>query len=464
VSFLESRSLLSRSQVCAATLTAILALSLALAINPVYSLIPCLIVLLLLFLTHMELVFPGLLILRSSLDAFSDIAISAGPLKFNTSAALSIFIAVSGLLYFAFTAKKNGLIHGKISSSFLGWVSVLIFWVLWALYLFGTDGVIAVREWTRLFSLLVIYLLSARLAEQKGYEYLVNVCLLSLFAPMAFGYYQILTSQGIIVAGVHRIYGTLAHPNAFSLYIVLFMAIAGWKLKFARRRLPWFVAQLVLLTALLHTFSLGGLVMITVLFVLLILKEFEFKVRLAVFFLLLLLLIGFGNTDTGQKRLAELKHMPSLSEVLKDRVTTNSFTWRILNWRLLLERWSERPVLGYGLNTAELVSPWQASPHNDYLRFLLELGVIGFLFFLWFLARIGASLKRRLAVRIDARQDYLAFLMGAVFVAWMVGSTVDNYITNTAFQFYFWALLAASMYGANCNARGNEKPISHGPQ
>jgi O-antigen ligase len=204
--------------------------------------------------------------------------------------------------------------------------------------------------------------------------------------------------------------------------------------------------ELVLLVALVNAFSLGGIVMAGIFFVIFILKELEFKLKLVVFTMLLFLLVAFSQTENGQRRIQELKASPSLHEVVKSEISTNSFTWRMVNWKVLLEQWQKSPVLGYGLNTAEIVNPWHGvSPHNDYLRFLVECGIVGFLMTGGFFIVTWKRLARIIATETNPKKHYLAFLMQTVFVSWMVGAAVDNYITTTTFQFYFWALLAAVM-------------------
>jgi len=71
--------------------------------------------------------------------------------------------------------------------------------------------------------------------------------------------------------------------------------------------------------------------------------------------------------------------------IVNDEIVTNSFTWRIVNWKLLYEKWTDKPFLGYGLTTSSIINPWHmCEAHNDYLRFLVEFGLVGFSIYLWF--------------------------------------------------------------------------------
>jgi len=132
--------------------------------------------------------------------------------------------------------------------------------------------------------------------------------------------------------------------------------------------------------------------------------------------------------------------------IVNDEIVTNSFAWRIVNWKILFEKWTNKPFLGYGLNTSRVINPWHMSAaHNDYLRFLVELGLIGFSIYLCFLARIGFLIRDRLRFCDNEEQRYLIMLVGIVYISWIIGSSVGNFIMALTFQFYFWSIIGAVM-------------------
>ncbi|MBI4161913.1 MAG: O-antigen ligase family protein [Acidobacteria bacterium] len=178
-------------------------------------------------------------------------------------------------------------------------------------------------------------------------------------------------------------------------------------------------------------------------------------------------LVLFCASDYGQSRLASLRSTPALSEVTVLGAVPNSFAWRLYHWKLLVAEWAERPLLGYGLHTSgSRVSPWGADAHNDYLRYLVETGVVGSLFYLALLGSVGTSLYRRVRGRRPAGTDRgLAFVAFSVFCAWLVGSLAGNFITATSFQYGFWALLGVVLGlpeegEASTAARGRRPPGS----
>jgi O-antigen ligase len=414
----------------------------------------------LLFLVKFEIIFPLLLIARSSLDIFTDVGFYLGPLSFNIPSSVSLFIDVMGLVYLGMIYIRGRIsLFDNIAKGFLIWVLSLLFWVFLAYLNLGEEGLGGIRDWARLFSLFLIYLLSLQLAKLKGYRYVVNWILFSLIIPISIGYYQIFFQPDLYVAGGHRIYGTTAHPNAFSLYLVLFIGITLWKLKFSRLKLPWAGAIVILLFALVNTFSISGIVMLAVFISLFVYVEFEIKYRIIILLFFLVLITIFINTEMGQKRIDGLKRTPPLMTIINDEIVTNSFAWRIVNWKLLYEKWTDKPFLGYGLNTSSIINPWHmAAAHNDYMRFLVELGLIGFSIYLWFLIRVGFSIRDQFRFCQDEEQKYLVMLTGIVFISWLIGSTVGNFIMALTFQFYFWSTLGAVMAGGD----GSMKRIKPG--
>jgi hypothetical protein len=407
------------------------------------------IVLFILFVLKFEFIFPLLLITRSSLDIFTDIGFYIGPMKLNVPASVSMFIDAAGLFYLAliYSLRKNEkAIFDDISKSFSLWLLALTFWVFRAYHHLGIEGFIGLREWIRLFSLLIIYMLSKELIRIKGYEYLINCILLSLVMPLAVGGYQILSKQGRFIADIHRIYGTLAHPNAFSLYLTLFIGVTIWKLKFSEKPKFWYCLIVILFIEQIGTFSLGGMVMMACFLFIFIIGEFEARGRLLSFLILAIFLAIFFSLESGQERIAKLQAMPALQEVWDREIVTNSFSWRIVNWKLLYEQWTKTPYLGYGLYTIGLVNPWRGyAAHNDYIRFLIELGIVGIAIYLWFQFKIASILIKKYKHCKNIEQKYLAMVMGGIYISMIIGSSVDNHISYTTFQFYFWALLACVM-------------------
>jgi len=108
--------------------------------NLYYGMIVLGLILVTLFIIQFEIIFPLLLVVRSSLDIFTDIGIYIGPMKLNIPSLISIFIAAVGWLYLGFLFQRDKKIpFDNVSKSFSIWLLGLLFWVFWAYHQFGTE-------------------------------------------------------------------------------------------------------------------------------------------------------------------------------------------------------------------------------------------------------------------------------------------------------------------------------------
>jgi len=400
-----------------------------------------------------QLVIPLLLVVRSSLDVFTDMGFYIGTLWINIPSITSLFLLIGGAFYIVFRlAAKKGLYLDRIGRTFLAYLTFLLFWVFIAYNNFGAAGLTGLREWIRLASLCMIYLLVYQLSAWIGYKKNINYIFWALLVPMTVAIYQVITSAGVNIFGVNRVFGTLAHPNYFSLFLTLFIGITLWKIRFSKARYLWIFLLLLELFILINTFSIGGFVMFLIMSFMLLCSILKETNRVALLFIVAVAIIGFLVSPAGHKRIDReiLKFDAARYMTAKwDIADENSLSWRISNWYLLLKEYKNRPLLGYGLHTTgELVNPLRMEAHSDYLRFLVDTGLIGFILFISFLAILGRELRKRLRSLMagkDVKLSYLTLICFSVYCAWIIGSLTDNYITATGFQYYFWALLGIIM-------------------
>ena len=140
-----------------------------------------------------------------------------------------------------------------------------------------------------------------------------------------------------------------------------------------------------------------------------------------------------------------------MTKVLKEERSTESFTWRILNWYYLMSVWEKRPYCGYGLQTTVLVNPMKTGTgsgyiaHGDIIAYLVETGVVGLFLYGLFVLLVGILILREYLLSHDPRRKSFLWMIFSIYVAWQVGSLAGNIITATAFHFYFWALLALAL-------------------
>ncbi|MEL7510667.1 MAG: O-antigen ligase family protein, partial [Cyanobacteria bacterium J06554_3] len=412
------------------------------------------------FIRHFEQAVLGILLMRSVLDMYSAQQIPA-----------LFAIGVDGLvfLYLGRQWILRRQVHTDPFWWFLfGWVMVQSTWVLLlaANGLGGTPDMAfeAMREWTRFFSLAMVYLLVMQLRDRISPARLATFLLLAAAIPLALALLQALPIDlpGFLQSNVtwtayesegSRINSTLGHYNSFATFSLLFMALALWRAQIARKPWGWLLLGAGLLYCLLLSKSLTGIVMLIVFCAVYFLPRLRGKgllgaiaITIAIAFLL--------STDLAQSRLLELNQTPllnpdlSISRAMALQAADmdefrNSFNWRLLQWRNLLMDWQQHPLLGYGMASAKRLSVFDTTSHNDYIRFLVEEGIVGLSLFLLFLmaqvARLVQIMRQSLP---DSPQRALSQIMFAFLISMVVGMAAGNVMVHTATFFYWWALMA----------------------
>jgi O-antigen ligase len=126
-------------------------------------------------------------------------------------------------------------------------------------------------------------------------------------------------------------------------------------------------------------------------------------------------------------------------------------------WAGYLQKFSGSPTFGRGLGATALVSVYFDLPHNDYLRLLVEGGVVGFLVYAGAVVLWG----RRMIAGIDPSERAFA---QAIFTALAVYALTDNLLTMppTLMAFVYLGLMLGEPYGRP-RAGGGREPVSGAP-
>lgn len=403
------------------------------------------------FFAEFEIAVIGLLILRSSLDIFSAKQI---PAIYAVGLDGSSIIYVTVLL----------LTKQKVRTDWFWWFFAL--WTLWQalwpiLCIFGGLGLGTevlrenIREWVRLFSWLMVYLLVMQLKDRIHPKRIISLLFIALIPPIAVGILQMFVPDSLlpgVLATSHgdRINGTLGHPNTFVTFLLLFIALTYWRLRWSVNRLPWLLLLGLLAFVLVWTKALFGLGMLGIFILVAIAPRFNLLNLIGGLLLIVLVLGLFASTPFGQERLNSIAQTPLLNSnmdvsraILLSGSDNNSFNWRLAQWSYLLNAWQQFPIFGYGLATSKFLSVFNLEAHNDYIRALAEGGLVGFAIFLVFLATQGVRLVQlwRSSPKGSDRRDFCSILF-AFFVAMVVGMITENIWTHTTLFFYWFTLLA----------------------
>jgi O-Antigen ligase len=412
------------------------------------------------FFARFEQAVIGLLILRSALDPFSGQQLPAVfAIALN---ALTILYVVVQL----FAGKR--VRTDKFWWLFAAWVALQGLWLI--LMYFGGLGLdasylsISVREWVRILSWLMIYLLVMQLQDKIHPKELISKLFLALIVPSTVALMQIFVPfllPAIFVGGgsdgaspvesVSRINGTLGHPNTFATFLILFFGLTLWKLGKAKEK-KWIWLSLLGMLAFLYasTKALFALGMLGVFLLVYIAPKLSIPKLVGGVLLFGIAIALFGSTEFGQQRLASLANTPLLNPnidisraILLSTADGNSFNWRLAQWTFLLQAWQQHPIFGYGLATSKFLTNLAAYAHNDYVRALAEGGLVGFAAFLLFLMAQLIRLLQLFRVALPgSQQRNLCLVLLAVFAATLMGMLTENIWSHTTLFFYWWTLIA----------------------
>ncbi|HEY9633638.1 MAG TPA: O-antigen ligase family protein, partial [Coleofasciculaceae cyanobacterium] len=365
------------------------------------------------------------------------------------------------------------------------WVLLQGVWVvLLPLGGLGLDGSVlldSIREWIRLFSWVMVYLLVMQLKDRIPPKQIVHSLFWALLLPLTVAVLQMFVpsvlppmlgpqsgtefSGGAPSEGSSRIKGTLGHPNTFVTFTLMFMGLTYWRLNQSKQRWPWMILLGLLAFFFVSTKSLFGLMMLGTFIVVMIAPRLNLPSLLGGILLFVVVIGLFGSTEFGKERLGSIGQTPLGNPdidiwraILLSAGDGNSFNWRIMQWTYLLGQWQLHPILGYGLGISTYVSTNKLYPHNDYVRALVEGGIVGLLTFLiFFIVQIVRLIRIYRDHSATREQRDLCLVMLAIILAIPVGMITENIWSHTTLFFYWWTLFG--VVGWNWNERQTKENV-----
>jgi len=272
--------------------------------------------------------------------------------------------------------------------------------------------------------------------------------------PALLAIFQFATGTGSINNGAMRASGTLAHENSAAMLFAL-ANLATFALVLDSKRHRWLHLGLlgVFLGAQVSTGSIGGLVAALVMVIAYLSSA---AVRRADRTILSIIGVGLAvyaavTSQVGAQRLAE--YTGGSSE-------ETSFAWRVQAWGEVLAFWRANPVWGNGIgSTAAPTVLGGAIPHNEYVRLLAELGLVGL-----GLTLVAGILLARSLVRAGRTSPYPA--AGALALATLTGMAVNALAANTmlySVSFYVSLFVMGSCWRLVQGEQASEDPgeITH---
>ncbi|MFZ3031861.1 MAG: O-antigen ligase family protein [Candidatus Moraniibacteriota bacterium] len=382
----------------------------------------------------------GLIIIRMSLDYSSQyFSLSVYHITLTLSQLLGVSIALLGLMLLIL--KHRLLPRFPLNLPFL----IIFLWGGMTLF-YSLSPRVTLQELLRIFDLFILgFLAYATIRETRDFKYLLQAFFISSVLPVLFSLYQYAFHIGLQDENVSvlRIFGTFSHPNVFSLYLFAMIVFGSLYLAFfaegGLKRI--IIAGLVAIfsTVLILTFARVAWVALFLFVFLIALLRY----RLLLFPLFLLPFILFVFSPSFQERVSESFNLDPDSSIV----------WRQTLWKDVT-RYSiqeERLLLGSGMDTFPLVSEsvrgttnGPNDPHNDFVKFFIEGGLVGLGVFALYLLTLGTLIIKKYRASRESSALRLAFgIMFIFFLTLELSALTDNIFKNTPIQWLFFSALGA---------------------
>lgn len=282
------------------------------------------------------------------------------------------------------------------------------------------------------FLLLMIIVMNYKMTTKKIDKLLVIWFKFSAF-PASLAIIQVLTGTGYRVkedignSFLTRGFGLTSHPNFLAYYLMMTLII--FLIIHKHKRLNISKNQLMLivvidLIAFMFTFCRGALIGLFIgAFVYFWKMDRKKLVYLPFLFAASMFIPGVG---------VKIMEMFDFTKILTD----SSFSWRLANWGNMLKLLDISNIF-IGNSIKSSIYYVNYPPHNEYVGFLFENGIIGFSAFYLFLWSLFRLYKKDYKELSEEYQGY--FLAGSILgLVSLVVAISDNYFMVPSSIFYFW--------------------------
>jgi O-antigen ligase len=263
---------------------------------------------------------------------------------------------------------------------------------------------------------------------------LLTLVALSAVFPILTGWYQFTHSIGKPgqFHGGLRIQATFDHPNTYGFFLVTILAAIWGLLRIVEGRRRSFVVA-VGISAFVSIFmtlsrnTWGALAILV-----LVVGYRHRRILLGVAMATVGVIVVMPRTLTAAGSLATPRSGANRGSSLLGRIDL---------WTRDLNFWRTSPILGHGWGTTK--GETGSLDHNDFLRALVEGGVLGFLTYVVFMCSLVRAGWRSAKGRTDLPLSFFGLSLGYLSV-----SVASNNFGKGAFQFYFWVIAAISFLWA----------------
>jgi O-antigen ligase len=294
-------------------------------------------------------------------------------------------------------------------------------------------------EAARIFAAVLMFVVIEHLARDPArMRKILAAAYVSALFPLLLMTYGVLTGRLRTEekGGVSRVIGPFAQSNVFGRYLMLMIVMGVALYPGINRRYRPLLAAVVTGSSvcLLFTYTRSALVgaVLGLVVVGVLLNRRVLVWMMVIGAVTLLLVPGFAG------RFTEL-----VSPRADDPHPGNSLGWRLGYWTEVLPLVKKNPITGIGVGQTQFFTEQQVQPHNDFLRALVETGVVGlgaYLGALFWLIRVGRRAVRAAPLGSLDRSIAIGYLGCAV--SFVAASTVSNVFSNVVSLWYFFAFAA----------------------
>jgi len=202
--------------------------------------------------------------------------------------------------------------------------------------------------------------------------------------------------------------------------------------------------------ALIATSSIDGVITLVVMLVSYgALRPGSFRVKLVPCAIVGVVVLAFFLSPVGAYRI--FRETETNITTAEQGEEGTSLDWRLHKWKILLPEWESSPLVGRGLGTTTTTAFVSGNryagkpPHNEYIRYLVETGVVGLAILLGALCVLIYKLFRKRRIPgADAVTLSTVTLAIVVVVGCLTDSLADNTLLNSP-TCYAAALIIAAV-------------------
>ena len=304
-------------------------------------------------------------------------------------------------------------------------------------------------------ALLLLYIISADITNKERMMKLLGFIYIAVMFSAVFAFYQRLTGVAVsasltdldLNAGVPgRVFSTLANPNNYAEFLVIMMPIAAVFAANIKRtwiRIPFCAGMVLPIMALFMTYSRGC--WISMMLTCIVFVYYANKKLIPAFFLICIAAIPFLPDSV----------MIRLSTIFNSQDTSSMF--RIYVWSGTLKMALDFFMTGIGLGPSSfaLLYPEYANqhalvgvPHSHmvYLELVIELGILGFVSFMWFMLRLWKDSACSLLQTSNkmVKLVLIASLSSLIGISFAFGVEYVWYYPRTFFAYFILAGIATA--------------------